>query len=704
MNRRARVRTASFIVVIALIMGLFSFRLYKVQSSMDEVTLQEADALTYYTTVEAARGQILDRNGTVLGANRASYNILIISYVFYNNPNHNESLLKLIELCDSMEIELVSHFPVTETKPYEYTLEKYDENWQEYFRKFLKSRSLDTDITAGALMRELRNAYDLPEDLSDETAHRMISIRYELALRGIKGMPLDNYELAKDVTADQLSAIIELDIPGVIVETSTVREYKTDYASHLLGYLGDMNWEEYSEIYADKGYAMNAKVGRDGVEKAFEEYLHGTDGQMKTVVTSDGEILEQSYTKVPQPGSNVELSIDIDLQTVAATKLEEVILDLRENGVGASKGGTDALGGAVVVQEVKTGEILASVSYPSFSMDVFQDAKAYAELANDETYYPLLDRVRFSYYAPGSIYKIVSAIAAIDYAGVGRYKQYTDYGEFGKYSDQGYAPRCHIYTSTGHTHGTINMMEALRDSCNYYFYEISMITATADVDYVAKQLGLGEPTGSELAETTGRRANQETKAEVFAGTQQSDWVDGDKLQAIIGQSINQNTPLQMVCYASALANGGTRYEATYLRRVVSWDFQELLMESEPTVASRLDISEEAHKCYVEGMTMAAHERIGYGGSVDGTASAYLYDYPVKVAAKTGTAQHSDGKSSDNASFIAFAPADDPQVAVAVYIEQGSQGGNLGQIVRAVLDEYFSQESKYETTSSENYVY
>jgi len=181
-------------------------------------------------------------------------------------------------------------------------------------------------------------------------------------------------------------------------------------------------------------------------------------------------------------------------------------------------------------------------------------------------------------------------------------------------------------------------------------------------------------------------------------------VDGDKLQAIIGQSLNQFTPLQMVCYTSALANGGTRYEATYLRRVVSWDFQELLLESEPTVASRLDISDEAYECYVEGMQMAARERVGYGYSVDGTASAYLFDYPIPVAAKTGTAQHSDGRSSDNASFVAFAPADDPQVAVAVYIEQGSQGGNLGQIVRAVLDEYFSQESKYETTSSENYVY
>lgn len=705
MNRRARVRTLSFLVMIALIMGLFTFRLYKVQSAMDEVALKEADALTYYTTVTASRGQILDRNGTVLGANRASYNIVIISYVWLNGPSPTQSLIELLELCNTMGIELESHFPVSETKPYEYTLDDYGENWQGYFRTFLKNRSLDTDITAAALMRQLRDAYNLPEDISDQMAYQLISIRYELELRGIENMPLDNYVLARDVSSEELSAIIELDIPGVIVQTSTVREYKTEYASHLLGFTGKMNWEEYDTVYRDLGYSMDAEIGKDGVEQAFEQYLHGTDGEMRTVVTSDGEILEQTYTKVPQPGANVELSIDIDLQTVAATALEDLILDLRENGVGASKGGTDAKGGAVVVQDVKTGEILASVSYPTFPMDVFNDAEAYALLAQDDEYYPLLDRVRFGLYAPGSIYKMVSAIAAIDYAGIGRHREFTDYGTFGKYSDQGYAPRCYIYTSTGHTHGTINMMEALRDSCNYYFYEVSLLTATADVDYVAKQLGLGEPTGSELAESgSTTRANPETKASTFAGTQQTDWVDGDKLQAIIGQSLNAFTPLQMVCYTSALANGGTRYEATYLRRVVSWDFQELLAESEPTVASQLEISEEAHKCYVEGMVMAATSRIGYGSDVDGTASAYLYDYPVTVAAKTGTAQHGSGYSSDNASFVAFAPADDPQIAIAIYVEQGSQGGNLGKIVRAILDEYFSQESKYETTGSENYVY
>jgi len=706
MNRRGRIRTIAFITLIAVIMGLFTFRLYKVQSSMDEEALQEADSTYYLTTIEAARGQILDRNGTVLVTNRASFNIVIVSFVLFNGPTPNQSLLDLIALCDEMEIEIVSHFPVTEAKPYEYLLDEQNEYWQDHFRTFLRNRSLDTDISAGALMRMLREQYGIDDQLSDEQFYRLVSIRYELELRGIEGMPLENYVLAEDVNADQLSAIIELDIPGVIVETSTVREYKTEYASHLLGYLSDMDWEEYSTVYADKGYAMNAKVGRDGVEKAFEEYLHGSDGQMKTVVTSDGEVLEQYYTKVPQPGANVELSIDIDLQTVAANALEKLVLDLRENGVGASKGGTDAKGGAVVVQEVKTGEILASVSYPSYSMEVFQDAEAYNKLQEDDEYFPLMDRTRFSHYAPGSIYKMVTAIAAMEYANVGPHFEVTDLGKYTKYELEGYAPACYIYTSTKgmSTHGTVNMMEALRDSCNYYFYEVGLKTATTDIDYVAKQLGLGEPTGGELTETVGRRANAETKAQVFAGTNNSAWVDGDRLQASIGQSLNEFTPLQMVCYTSALANGGVRYEATYLRRVVSWDFQELLLESEPTVASTLEISEETRQCYVEGMKMAARERVGYGYSVDGTASAYLFDYPIAVAAKTGTAQHGSGYTSDNASFVAFAPADDPQVAISVYVEQGSQGGNLGQVVRAILDEYFSQESKYETTSSENYVY
>ncbi len=699
MNRRTRFRITILVTVIALIMALFTFRLYKIQSSVDETAIQQADAITYYTTVEASRGQILDRNGTVLAGSRASYDIVIISFVLANGPTPNQSLIELLSLCDELGIEMESHFPVSREKPYSYTLEDYPSNWQDHFRSFLRSRSLDTDITAGALMRVLKEEYGLEEIRDDALLYRLISTRYELDLRGIQGMPLDNYVLAEDVSADQLSAIIELDIPGVIVQTSTVREYKTEFASHLLGFIGDMDADEYNNTYAALGYPMNAKIGKDGVEKAFEQYLHGTDGRMSTTVTADGEILDQHYVKTPQPGANVELAIDINLQTVAAQALEDTILDLRLNGVGTKQEGKDAKGGAVVVQDVKTGEILASVSYPFFPMDVFEDPEAFAELANDDVYTPLLDKTRFATYPPGSIYKMVTAIAAMDYAKIGRGYEVTDLGIYNKFSDQGYLPRCYIFTSAGRTHGTVNMMEALRDSCNYYFYEVGLMTKTTDIDYVAMQLGLGESTGGELSEYIGMRANAETKAAQYAGTAQSDWVEGDRLQAVIGQSLNQFTPTQMVCYTSALANEGVRYEATYLRRVVSWDFQELLLESKPTIASVLEMSDEAKLCIRTGMKMAAKTENG----IEGTAQKFLNDYPIAVAAKTGTAQHGSGLESDNASFVAYAPADDPQVAIAVYIENGSQGGNLGQIVTAVLDAYFSQESKFETVYFENEV-
>ena len=225
--------------------------------------------------------------------------------------------------------------------------------------------------------------------------------------------------------------------------------------------------------------------------------------------------------------------------------------------------------------------------------------------------------------------------------------------------------------------------------------EAGLAVSTEDVDYVAKQLGLGEPTGVELPENTGMRANAETKAAVYAGSGMEAWVDGDKLQASIGQSLNAFTPLQMACYTAALANQGTRYKATFLSRVVSWDYQDLIAESEPEILSQLKMSDEAIACVSEGMQMTVSD-------YSGTAFSYLNDYPIPLAAKTGTAQHGSG-GSDNASFICYAPADDPQIAIAVYVEHGAQGGNLANVVRPILDAYFSQESKYETTYSENTV-
>lgn len=693
MERRIRMRILSLLVLVALVVGIFSLRVYKLQAAQTEETIQAANSITYWTTIEAARGQILDRNGNVLVTNRASYNLSIINFVFFNGPNYNDRLLELLHKCDDLGITITHHLPVTETKPYAYTLDDQSSTWQDYFRQFLRYKGIDSDVSAGAFMRILRDNYGISDDLSDEDAYRMCAVRYELTLRAIDGSPLGNYMLAEDVDATSLAAVMELGIPGVIVETTTVREYKTPYASHLLGYTTKMSAEAYESVYKDLGYSMNANVGQEGVEKAFEEYLHGTDGLMQTTVTATGEILSQEYLTTPVPGGNVELSIDIGLQTVAAQALEEWVLYLRENGYKEEGDGTDATGGAVVAIDVATGEILAAASYPTYDANTFR--QDYNELAEDENK-PLINRCFNAQYPPGSVYKMVTAITAVDYAGVSRWREIRDEGTYTKYADQGYTPACHIYRSKGYTHGVENMMDAIRDSCNYYFYEVGLECSINDMDYVASMMGLGESTGVEVSEYSGRRANAETKAEVYAGTNLSGWVDGDMLQASIGQSVNEFTPVQLAVYCATLANEGTRMKATVLRRVVSWDFQELLVESQPEVASKIELSSEAVAAYKEGMVDATQSN----------GTAYLFSqagYDFQVAAKTGTAQHGNGLTSDNASMICYAPADDPQIAIAIYVENGATGGQLANIAMAIFDSYFSQTGKYETVYDENEV-
>lgn len=690
MERRARFRTGIFVAVILVIMALFTFRLYALQTSLTEEEIRTSNSLTIWTTVDAARGKILDRNGTVMVGNRASYNLIMIGYVFFNGPSPNESLLELLALCDELGIDVESDFPVSETRPYTYTLEDYSEAWQSYFRKFLTSRGWDPDMSAQNLMRNLREDYNIPGGLTEEEAYRLIAVRFELELRTIEGMPLDNYILARDVSSEDLAAVMELGVPGVLVETTTVREYNTTYAAHLLGHTGSMDAYEYENLYPD--YAMDAVVGKEGVEYTFEKYLHGADGLLETTILSTGEVLEQKYLSTPEPGNNVELTIDLGLQMTAENALAQVIQNLQENGVGSKKEGKDADSGAVVVLDATNNEVLAMASYPTY--DPARYNLDFNELAEADGN-PLLNHALLGLYPPGSIYKMVTATAAMEFANVGAYYQVTDQGVFTKYELQGYAPACYIWRSSGRTHGTVNMMQALAVSCNYYFYEVGLQVATENMDYVAERLGLGEPTGIELYEETGTRANAETKAEIFAGTDMEAWVDGDKLQASIGQSLNSFTPLQMACYVSALANQGTRYKATLLSRVVSWDYQDLILESQPEIASRLDMDEKTVACINEGMKMTVSD-------YSGTANSYLSDYPISIAAKTGTAQHGSG-GSDNASFVCYAPADDPQIAIAVYVEHGAQGGNLANVVRPILDAFFSQESKYETTYNENTV-
>ena len=673
-------RVGVLILLIAVMAGIFGVRLYDVQvTQASQVDHTPSGSHTYRTRVTAARGEILDRNGKVLIGNRASYNLTLIYAIVFSAENPNENLRKLTNLCNELGLEMTDHFPVTMEKPYTYTTNEYSSTWNSYFKTFLDERGWDSDISAPQLIRRLKDTYHLPADWTEEETRRVISIRYELDLRRWTSLP--TYVLLNDVDSVSLAAITELNIPGVNVETSTVRQYNTTYAAHILGRIGLMNAEEY-EIYKEKDYAMDAYVGKEGLEKAFEDDLHGTDGLRVTTISADGTVLEEYYKTMPQAGKNIELTIDIDLQKVSEDALKAHILSLREDD-------GDAEGGAVVVQQVKTGQILACASYPTFDPATY--SQKYNELLETD-FAPLYNRALQAAYPPGSTYKMVTTIASIDSGTIGRWVEIEDKGIYRRFEDVGYTPRCMLYTTAGATHGYVNAMEALAVSCNYYFYEVGYQTGITKIDEVAKALGLGEATGVELGESVGRRANAETKKLLYSKGYDG-WYDADTVAAAIGQSENRFTPMQLACYTSALANHGTRYKATFLQRVLSSDYSELLYESTPVVASQLNISDEAYAAYTEGMRLSVTW-------ANGTSHYYLGDYDVAVCAKTGTAEHG-GNGSDNAAYVLYAPADDPQIAIAVYVEKGTPGSRLAKVARAILDAYFSTSSNVDTVPAEN---
>lgn len=689
MDRITRMRAGILILAFSLVLSFFAFRLYDLQIIE---TGGKVDNVKFYTTeirVKAPRGEITDRNGNVLVSNRVSYDLMFNHYVICSAKGRNELLLELVQLCREMDIVYTDHFPVTEQAPFTYIFDEVGPTWQGYFQKYLPEKGgMDSDISAPLLLQKLREHYSIPQEWSDVDARAVIGIRYELDLRqGITNLP--NYIFLEDADSAALAAILELNTPGLKAEATTARQYNTKFGAHILGHVGAITASQWDSLYKDKeGYSKDTLVGQDGLEEAFESYLHGVDGIRVDETYTDGT-LRRSYWKTvngkemrPVPGQNVELSIDLNLQTTAEEQLEALITDLRQSGENIPEGeekpdGSDAEGGAVVVLDVRTGQVLACASYPTYNLATFRED--FDQLEKDP-YAPLFNRALLATYPPGSTYKMSMVVAAVNSGAISRMKTIRDEGVYMKYAASDFTPQCLIYTNNGWTHGAINAMEALRDSCNYYFYEIGDMLDIEVIDETAKQLGLGESTGVELFEYLGHRANPETKQQLHEGDF-GRWYAADKVMTAIGQSENRFTPMQLCVYTATLANRGTRYKATFLNRVISSDYSSVTHTNLPEIVNEFSISDEAYLAYTEGMRMVATE---------GTAARFFKDYPIAIAAKTGTAQTDAGdKYSDNGAFVCYAPYEQPEIAVVVYGEKAGHGTTMAQIAKALLDTYFA---------------
>ena len=695
-GRQFHVRVRGVMVLLAAVLVGFLWVLYDLQYVHGAEYLEQSRRKIAKTeTVEAARGQILDRYGRVLVSNWASYNVSLDTS--FMGEDRNTVLLRLLDICREESVTWSDTLPVSQSAPYVFTAEGAYGNLRKYAEKMkweglvptaeeieaLQSAESPALPSAERLIAKLRETYQVDPALSDEEARDLVGVLYELALRS-REITWSSYVFAQDVEMTFIVKVKEASLSGVSIDTTTVREYNTSYAAHLLGRVGLMDSDEWNNIYQALDYPYNASVGKDGMEQAFESYLHGVPGKRAIETNDQGKVVSADDNwkidertgepQAPQPGYNVISTLDI--------KLQEAVERALADGVGALKS-EDTQGAAAVVIDVNDGGVLASASYPTYDLSTF--LQNYTELANDPLN-PLFNRATQGIYPPGSTFKMVTAIAGLQEGVITPTDEILDTGRYTYYKD--YQPQCWYYRQYGRTHGKENVSEAIRDSCNIFFYDVGRRLGISLLDEYAQKFGLGEYTGIEVYESKGHVAGPG-----YTESLGQKWYDGNTLPAAIGQENNQFTPIQLANYVATLANGGTHYSAHLLKEVKSSDFSQVVYQYEPEVLNELDLDPENLEAVTRGMLMVTQP----GGS------AYSYGFntlDIQVAAKTGSAQVSSATES-NAVFVCFAPYEDPEIALAIVVEKGGSGSTLSSIAVEILDYYFSSGSGMETVEGEN---
>ena len=609
-------------------------------------------------TVTASRGIITDRNGKVLVSNRLAYTLVFDRSGFDDDAALNAAILRLVQLCEETGTGWNDTLPIGRVGNFL----RYSNARSETFDKFIEKNDLTSGASGRQLLSELRELYHVDESLSEREARLIVGVRYELHSR-------DSYTFAEDVSTEVLSLITDGRYEGVTIRTASARVYNTALAAHILGTIGPIWQEEWSSNedtgyvgYADKGYSMNDLVGKDGVEKAFESYLRGTDGRRLITTDETGKITGELYTREPQPGGTVALTLDIDLQADVEAALAETISGMIDKD-------SNERGGAAAVVSVGTGEVLALASYPTYDLSTFNED--YDELVNDQRL-PMFNRATQGIYAPGSTFKMVTAVAALESGIITPSSIIQDRGIYTYYKDP--QPMCWIYSQTGSTHGRINVSQAITDSCNYFFYEVGRLTGIRTLDSYASQFGLGQSTGIEIGDSSGVLASPE-----WAESHDQEWTDGQTITAAIGQSYNLFTPLQLANYVATLVGGGDHYQAHLLKNVKAYDISRLLYMYDDNPINTVEMSDTTLSAVTRGM----HEL-----TVSGSVAYAFENCVVSAGAKTGSAQV--GTDIANGVFVAYAPYEKPEIAVAIVIEKGGSGAALANTAVEIINSWFSR--------------
>lgn len=653
-----------FIVTVFLI---FLFNLFNLQIFRAEDKRQAA-VKSANVEVSAPRGEIYDRNGYPLATNK-QVNSVIIDYLTFPSSSQtkerNERLSKLIDLFQKHGIEWNDELPI------EIKGGKLSFTDDETSVSYLKSDAfldLNYYATVQNCFDALCERYDL-QGYSMKKARDIASVYYSMTKDGFN--PSTPYIFAEDVDESVVNVLKERsdEFGGVDIEITSERQYfDGSIAPHVLGIVGKISTEEL-KANEDKGYKMNDMIGKNGIEYAYESYLRGTPGVKSVTVDANGTKTEK-YVKEPIPGNDIVLTIDYNSQKTAQDALRDTIVKM-------SKDEPAVNAGAVVVMDAKTNEILACANYPSFNLDTYYDD--YNSLFKDSRK-PLWDRALRSAYTPGSTIKLAVAMAGLEEKKIDGDTIIRCTHTYTHYKD--YQPTC-----TG-WHGNQNVVYALFNSCNIFFYETSRLLGIDKLNSYFAMFGLGEETGVELPETTGM-----VDSVAYRNSIGDIWTPGLTIQAGIGHAGNQFSPVQLCSYVSTVANEGKRYKAHFVKKIKTSDHSETVLEQSTEFLSQADFKKENWKLVKDGMRLVGDNYF-----------SEIVNMGIPVCAKTGTTtirKESDNqKEVNNGLSVSFAPADDPQICVAVVIEGATSGGSTTPVARAVMKEYFSRNGKGEVNQYE----
>lgn len=656
-----------YIVGIVLIVQLFNLQIVNGKEYRETSNTR----LSRETVIKAARGSIKDRTGNLLVTTKMGFNIELYKTKI-NTTTLNKTILNTIKILENNNDKYINNLPIS-IEPFKFTIddEESQVNWK-------KENDIKEDATPEQCFYELKEKYKIEQDNILE-AYKIMVVRYEISRNGYSS--IRPVTIAKDVSRESAVKLGEQSIyfPGISATNEPMVSYPSgSLASHILGYVGNITETELDG--REDTYGINDVIGKVGIQYVFEEYLRGKDGIKQLDMSVDGTITDEYITQEAVAGSDVILTIDANLQAATEKALANNIKKIASGGFSKR---SDAKAGAAVVMNVKTGEILAMASYPDYEPELFVNGISQKKLDEYNKGDNIFNRAISGVYAPGSTFKMITAIAGLETGVITPTEKINDIGVYKK----AHEPACWIWNSYGMSHGWLNVTEAITHSCNYFFYEVGYRATIDNIAKYAKYYGLGEKTNVELPmEEKGIIATRDKAKE-----RGDEWQIGETLSAAIGQSYNSYTPIQMAKYISMLANGGEPIDVTIVKSINDVNGNQVSKEDiTKFVNAKLGLTKEKKEnlnIKKENIDAILKGMKGVTSEEGGTAYSTFANFNIELGGKTGSAQ-TDVQGKINGWFVGFAPYEEPEIAVVVLVENAGSGSYTAEVARDILQEYF----------------